>query len=61
LDGGTQSSGGFWQQLYSRLGIQSQLNTEFHPQTDGQKELINALLAKYIQSYVSHEQHDWSL
>ncbi|GKF83520.1 putative nucleotidyltransferase, ribonuclease H [Tanacetum coccineum] len=32
----------------------------FHPQTDGQTERVNALLELYLRHYVSANQHDWA-
>jgi hypothetical protein len=56
-----QFASGFWQQLCTRLGIQSQLSTAFHPETGGETEHINAVLEQDLQAYLSHQYDDWSL
>jgi len=41
------------------LGIKTKLSTAFHPQTDGQTELMNQELEQYLQFFVEHRQKDW--
>jgi hypothetical protein len=56
-----QFASSFWQWLCTRLGIQSSLSTTFHPETDDQIELVNAVSEQYPQAYISRQQDDWSL
>lgn len=58
-DRGSQFNSRFWKRLCFRLGIDSRLSTAFHPQTDGQTEIINATMETYIRSYVNYLQDDW--
>ena len=37
-DRGPQFTSVFWKRLYDRLGIDRQLNTAFHPKSDGQTD-----------------------
>ena len=40
-DRGVQFTAGMMKELNNLLGIQTKLSTAYHPQTDGQTELIN--------------------
>ena len=48
-----------FQHLCKILGIDSKLSTAFHPQTDGQTEIINAEMERYLRTYVNYQQDDW--
>lgn len=50
----------FWTAVLAHLGIQSTPSTEFHPQTDGQVERINAFVEDYLRSFCATKQDDWS-
>ncbi|MBW0462935.1 hypothetical protein O181_002650 [Austropuccinia psidii MF-1] len=49
----------FWTQLCQQLKISRDLSSAFHPETDGQTERVNHILAQYLQMYVSYHQDDW--
>ncbi|KAH9674643.1 Endonuclease [Citrus sinensis] len=53
-------TGRFWTELFKMLGTDLKFSTSFHPQTDGQTELINSLLEMYLRHYVSAHQRDWA-
>lgn len=38
----------FWQHLFKSLGVTLRLSTDYHPQTDGQKERVNQCLECYL-------------
>jgi transposase InsO family protein len=40
-DQGRQFVSEFWNEVYSILGIKLKLSTSYHPQTDGQTEIMN--------------------
>jgi transposase InsO family protein len=47
-DQGPQFASTVWGQICSRLGIDCQMSTAFHPQTDGQTERMNAGMEQYL-------------
>ena len=50
----------FWEQLTTRLGISADLSTVYHPETDGQTEIMNSVLEQYLRAYVNYLQNDWA-
>ena len=49
----------FWDQLITRLGIKANLSTAYHPEIDGQTEILNSILEQYFKAYVNFLQNDW--
>ena len=50
----------FWDQLTTRLGIKADLSTAYHPETNGQTEILNSILEQYLKVYVNFLQVDWA-
>ena len=50
----------FWEQLIMRLKISADLSTAYHPETDGQTEIMNSVLEQYLRAYVNYPQNDWA-
>ena len=49
----------FWEQLITRLKISADLSTAYHPETDGQTEIMNFVFEQYFRAYVNYFQNDW--
>ena len=49
----------FIQQLCTILGINQNLSTAYHPQTDGQSERANQRIEQYLRIYGNKEKNDW--
>src|SRR5258707_7572421 len=50
----------FGRALATRLGIQQNLSTAFHPQTDGLSERKNQWVEQYLRLVTSSQPKDWS-
>jgi hypothetical protein len=59
-DRGPQFVSEFWKHLCRILRIEAKLSTAFHPETDGQTEVENRELERYLRAYVAYQQDDWS-
>ncbi|KAJ1703891.1 hypothetical protein LUZ63_003670 [Rhynchospora breviuscula] len=49
----------FWKELMRKLGIQLNMSTSYHPQTDGQVERVNQCVETYLRSMVFQQQKKW--
>lgn len=59
-DRGSKFTSVFWEQLTKALGIQRNLSTAYHPQSDGQTERVNQVLESYLRIYTNYDQSNWS-
>ena len=59
FDRGSSFVSDFWRRLSQRLKTTLRPSSAFHPETDGQTEIINASMNKYLWAYVSFTQDDW--
>lgn len=58
-DRGTQFNSALWKELCKILGITAKMSTAFHPQTDGQTEVVNGEMERYLRTYVDYQQTNW--
>lgn len=49
----------FWQELFKLCGTELTPSTSYHPQTDGQTEIVNKWLEGYLRNYVQGQQKAW--
>ena len=59
-DRGPQFISAFWNEFTGALGIKLKLSTAYHPQTDGQTEIVNQYLDQRLRPFVSYFQDNWS-
>lgn len=59
-DRGPQFISSFWNEFCEILGIKVKLSTAFHPQTDGQTEIMNQYLTLRLRPFMNHYQNNWS-
>jgi hypothetical protein len=48
-----------WKDLFTHQGVQLLQSTAYHPQTDGQTEVVNKCLEQYLQCMTSKTPDQW--
>ena len=49
----------FWQELFKMAGIQLRFTSAFHPQSDGQSEATNKIIAMYLRCLTGERPRNW--
>lgn len=49
----------FWEEVCQLFGIKRSLTTSYHPQADGQTEIMNQILETALRTYVNPNRNDW--
>ncbi|KAL9422110.1 hypothetical protein AB3S75_034387 [Citrus x aurantiifolia] len=50
----------FWRHLFTLQGTQLLMSTSYHPQTDGQTEIVNKCLEQYLRCMTGDKPKEWS-
>ena len=58
-DWGPQFVSTMWKSFCKRMGIQVNLSTAFHPETDSQTERANQDVETFLQAYTNESQDNW--
>ena len=49
----------FWKSLFEKLQVQLKFSSAYHPQTDGQTEIVNKCLESYLRCMTGEKPKDW--
>jgi len=49
----------FWQELFRASGSKLHMNSAFHPQSDGQTEVVNKIIAMYLRCLTRDRPRQW--
>jgi hypothetical protein len=52
-------TGHFWKKFFSFLGTQLAHSSSYHPQSDGQTEIVNKCMEGYLRCFISDKQTQW--
>jgi hypothetical protein len=52
-------TGHFWTKFFSFLGTQLAHSSSYHPQYDGQTEIVNKCMEGYLRCFISDKQTQW--
>jgi hypothetical protein len=58
-DRDTKFIGHFWRTLWNKLGTNLSFSSTYHPQTDGQTEVVNRSLGDLLRSLVIEHHSQW--
>ena len=50
----------FWAELFKFQGVKLAMSSAYHPQTDGQTEMVNKCLEQYLRSFSIDRPIEWS-
>jgi hypothetical protein len=59
-DRGPQFTSTFWDAFCGLIGTKIKLSTAYHPETDGQTEIMNQYIDQRLRPYVNHYQDNWA-
>jgi len=59
-DRDTRWRNSFWKEVCESMGSRQALTTAYHPQADGQTEILNQTIKVAIHAFINHSRSNWS-
>ena len=59
LDRDVKFTGHFWHTLWKKMNTELSYSSAYHPQTDGQTEVVNRSIGKLLRSLVGENSRMW--
>ena len=56
----THFTSAFFKELCDALGVQQNMSTAYHPQTDGQSERTNQMMEDLLRIFSNYQQDNWA-
>ena len=50
----------FWQELFKLQGIELAMSSAYHPQSNGQTEVVNRSLEQFLKAFVGDKPNAWA-
>lgn len=51
----------FWRELWKQSNTKLRMSSAYHPQSDGQTEVVNRCIEQFLRCFVQHRPTQWSL
>ena len=58
-DRDSRFNGAFWKEVFRLVGTELTPNTSYHPQPEGQAEIVNKWVEGFLRNYVTGKQKVW--
>ena len=60
-DWGSTFTSAFWEALHSLQGTKLKRSSAYHPETDGQTEVVNGSLKTYLRCFTGYQPRRWTV